>query len=497
MQTKIDEVGMRMKANSIVTKLWIVINILTLIVIGVAGILHMSIMDKIYYDVQFKQLTSLAKKVANFASTENDSQAMDLKVKLASGLIEGNIMVYDKNGIVQTFEGFAKSTKDTSLVRTDPTYSPLTKDDIKELLSGETVTHKGNNPFFNTQVLTVGVPVTDPQSSIGAVVIHVPIEPLAGQLAVFKTITIYSTVGGLALGITLSYLFSKKVSEPLRSMSRVALAMANGDFSRRITINTNDEVGLLADSLNTVSGQLKEKLAQLERLDQTRREFVSNLSHEMKTPLSIIQAFTEALQDDLAVDINEKNSYLNNIYEETARLKRLITDILDLKKMEEGYEDFKMNDVDLKLLASSVQSNFSTLVEEKGVKLTFHISRKTPLVWGDSDRIKQVFINLLDNAVRHTPKGGEIVITIAHKADNVLIEIKDSGIGIAPEDLPMIWERFYKGDKSRSRSQGGTGLGLAIVKRIIETHGGHISVWSKPGEGTIFTIILPKKMVVQ
>lgn len=329
------------------------------------------------------------------------------------------------------------------------------------------------------------------------VVIHVPIEPLARQLAVFQKITVYSTVGGLCLGITLSFLFSKKVSEPLRSMSQVALAMANGDFSRWITINTNDEVGLLADSLNTLSCQLQEKLAQLERLDQTRRGFVSNLSHEMKTPLSIIQAFTEALQDDFAVDGNEKNTYLNNIHEETARLKRLITDILDLKKMEEGYENFKMNYVDLKLLASSVQSNFSTLVEEKGVKLIFHISRKTPLLWGDNDRIKQVFINLLDNAVCHTPRGGEIVITIAHKADNVLIEIKDSGIGIAPEDLPMIWERFYKGDKSRSRSLGGTGLGLAIVKRIIETHGGHISVWSKLGEGTIFTIILPKEMMMR
>jgi len=133
----------------------------------------------------------------------------------------------------------------------------------------------------------------------------------------------------------------------------------------------------------------------------------------------------------------------------------------------------------------------------RGVKLIFHISRKTPLVWGDSDRIKQVFINLLDNAVRHTPRGGEIVITIGHKADNAQIEIKDSGLGIAPEDLPMIWERFYIGDKSRSRSQGGTGLGLAIIKKIIETHGGNISVRSKLGEGTIFTIILPKEMVIR
>lgn len=217
----------------------------------------------------------------------------------------------------------------------------------------------------------------------------------------------------------------------------------------------------------------------------------------MKTPLNIIQAFTEALQDDLAVDENEKKTYSNNIFEETARLKRLITDVLDLEKMEEGYEDFKVDYVDLKLVASFVQGNFSTLVDEKEVKLAFHISRKTPFVWGDEDKIKQVFINLVDNAVRHTPRGGEIVITIAYKADDVLIEIKDSGIGIASEDLPMIWERFYKGDKSRSRTQGGTGLGLAIVKRIIETHGGHISVWSKLGEGTTFRIILPteKKML--
>ena len=283
------------------------------------------------------------------------------------------------------------------------------------------------------------------------------------------------------------------VSRPLLNMNRVALAMASGDFSRQVTVNTKDEVSLLANSLNTLSTRLEEKLAQLERLDQTRREFVSNVSHEIKTPLSIMQAFTEALQDGLATNENERKMYLNNISEEIHRLRRLVNDILDFKRMEEGFEDFDRDHVDLKLIVSSVKNKFNALLEETGVNLLVRVDSKIPLVFCNRDRIEQVFINLIDNAIRHTPAGGSILITIANKADRVVIEISDTGTGIPEEDLPMIWERFYKADKSRTRVQSGTGLGLAIVKRIIEIHKGCINVQSKPGKGTTFTIVLPTK----
>ncbi|QNB46787.1 HAMP domain-containing protein [Thermanaerosceptrum fracticalcis] len=480
-----------MKFNSIVTKLWIIISVLTLLVMGISGAIQTSFIEKIYYHQQSQQLVAIGKKIINLTQIADNPELLDSKLDTISNIIDGNIMIIDKKNIVQSCEGWGKSAKDLLMDANNPHHSPLTEKDMEKLFQGEMVIHKGRNDYFDTDVLSVAVPVDDTESRIGAVIIHAPLNPLAGQLATLKIITVYTGVGGIVLATILSLLFSKRISQPLLDMSKTALAMASGDFSRRVTVKSNDEISLLANSLNTLSAQLQEKLAQLERLDRTRREFVTNLSHEMKTPLSIIQAFTEALQDNLAVDENEKKQYLNNISEEVQRLRRLVTEVLDLKKMEEGYDDFEKEYVDLRVIAESLQSKFCTLVEEKGIDLSFKIDKRIPLVFCNKDRIKQVLINLIDNALRHTPGGGQVLVTISTKANNVLIEVRDTGEGIPKDDLPMIWERFYKVDKSRTRVTGGTGLGLAIVKRIVEAHGGCIEVQSKPGEGTVFTIIIP------
>ncbi|MBM7853927.1 signal transduction histidine kinase [Desulfohalotomaculum tongense] len=482
-----------MRWNSIVTKLWAAITVLVLLVIGIAGAAQTSFMENIYYQQQSEQLISIGNKAAKLARTEIDAQVLDMKVAVISEMIDGNVMIIDKNNTVLSCQGLGISTKDMIMDLHNPHHGPLTQDDLNRLFNGETIVHKGRSEYFQTDVLSVGIPVDDPKSAAGAVIIHAPLKPLAGQFATFKIIIIYTAVSGIVLATILSLLFSKMVSRPLLDMSRVSLAMASGDFSRQVTVNSNDEVGLLASSLNTLSTRLQEKLAQLERLDQMRREFVANVSHEIKTPLTIMQAFTEALEDDIVTGDRERKEYLKNINEEIHRLRRLVNDVLDLKKMEEGHGDFEKEYVDLNSVVSSVENKFRALKEKARVNLEFNIDRSTPQVFCSKDRIEQVFINLIDNAIRHTPEGGKVSVNISPKADSVMIEVKDTGTGIAGEDLPMIWERFYKADKSRTRGQGGTGLGLAIVKRIIEAHGGCINVQSRPGAGTTFTIILPTK----
>ncbi|MTI81641.1 MAG: HAMP domain-containing protein [Firmicutes bacterium] len=480
-----------MKWNSIVTKLWAAITVIMLLVIGVAGAAQTSLLENIYYKQQVNHLVDVGKKVASFANSDSNEDMLDTKVSVSASMIDGNVMILDKNRTVQACRGLGVSTEEQVMDINNPHHGPLTEFDLDKLFNGEIITHRGRNDFFKTDVLSIGIPINDANSSAGAVIIHSPLKPLAGQLAVFKLITIYTAVGGIFLATLLSLFFSRMVSRPLLDMSKVSLAMASGDFTRRIEVSTKDEVGLLANSLNTLSTRLQEKLTQLKRIDETRREFVSNVSHEIKTPLTIIQAFTEVLQDDFVTTDKERKEYLNNIEDEVQRLKRLVNDVLNLKKMEEGRDDFEKDFINLKSLINKIQEKFNALQEESGVRLLFKLDRRIPNVYCNRDRIEQVFINLIDNAVRHTPKGGEVSITVTSTASNVRIEVKDSGKGIPKEDLPMIWERFYKADKSRNRDKSGTGLGLAIVKKIVEAHGGCIDVVSEVNKGTTFTIVLP------
>ena len=159
--------------------------------------------------------------------------------------------------------------------------------------------------------------------------------------------------------------------------------------------------------------------------------------------------------------------------------------------MEEGHFDFDQEPCNLKDILERVSVKLAQLMEQKEISLAMNLEKELPLVTCNSDRIERVFINLMDNAIRHTPAGGKITVHVNTKGQQVHIQIRDTGSGIAPQDLPLIWERFYKGDKSRSRSQGSTGLGLAIVKRILESHGGQIEVQSRLNEGTTFDILLP------
>ena len=225
--------------------------------------------------------------------------------------------------------------------------------------------------------------------------------------------------------------------------------------------------------------------------EQIRREFVTNVAHEIKTPLAVMQGFTETMIDGLVKTEKDRDQYLQNILEEINRLKRLVNEVLDLKRMEEGHFDFDREPCDLRDIIDRVQRKLSQLVVEKDLRMEIGIEKKVPSVNCNSDRIERVLINLVANAIRHTPSGGKISLYVTAKANQVHLRISDTGEGIAPEDLPMIWERFYKGDKSRTRTQGGTGLGLAIVKRIVEGHGGQINVESKLNEGTTFNIVLP------
>ncbi|MDN5347858.1 MAG: two-component system, OmpR family, sensor histidine kinase ResE [Clostridia bacterium] len=232
-------------------------------------------------------------------------------------------------------------------------------------------------------------------------------------------------------------------------------------------------------------------ISELRQLEELRRDFVANVSHELKTPLTSIQGFVEALMDGLINDPATEARYLKVIHQETLRLNRLVQDLLDLALMEAKKIEWEMRPLKLAEICTQVLQKLTPQIQAKDLKVSLDVPAYLPPVLGNNDRIEQVLINLLSNAVQFTPAGGRINIKALNKGDMIEVQVQDDGQGIPPEDLPYIWERFHKVDKSRTRGQGGTGLGLAIVKHIVEAHGGRVGVKSKVGEGSIFSFSLP------
>ncbi len=232
------------------------------------------------------------------------------------------------------------------------------------------------------------------------------------------------------------------------------------------------------------------------KMNKLRRDFLANVSHELRTPISMLQGYSEAIIDDIAKSPEEKKEYAQIIYDESLRMGRLVNELLDLAKMESGNVQLELCKVDIKKMLEKMSHKYINITKEAGIILQLDINHNLNEVIFDADRIEQVLTNLIDNAIRHTPTGGEIILRARLTTDEkLLLEVEDSGEGIPEEDLPFIFERFYKADKARTRGRSGTGLGLSIVKNIVDAHRGKISVKSKPGQGTTFTIILPTEEI--
>jgi len=370
---------------------------------------------------------------------------------------------------------------------------PLKESDLQLIRQGKEILSRGPYHFLGTEVLTVSVPVFKQGVLTGAVIFSAPLAPVEERITELQKITRYAGLVGIILATFLSLFLSRTVSRPLLNMNQAAQAMVKGDYSRRVEVKSNDELGVLADSLNSLAKELVKKIDALEQLDQTRRKFVANVSHELRTPLSIILGYTEALIDGMANSDAERQAYLGNIHEEILRLRRLVTEILDLRKIEAGRIELVMEEVSLAEIARQVVDKFATLAKEKNISITKNIYENAVVI-ADKDRLKQVLINLLDNAIRFTPAEGRVEVAIKDLKDQLLVSVSDNGPGIPLAEQTQIWERFYKVDKARTRTGGGIGLGLAIVKEIVEAHGGSIEVTSKPGEGSTFFFTVPKRI---
>ncbi|WP_307338969.1 ATP-binding protein [Caldalkalibacillus uzonensis] len=228
------------------------------------------------------------------------------------------------------------------------------------------------------------------------------------------------------------------------------------------------------------------------RLDKLRKDFVANVSHELRTPLAMLQGYSEALVDDVVDSAEERKELARIIHEESLRMGRLVNELLDLARIQAGHIELDLEPMPLGPIVHKTLRKFTNLAKDEQITLREDVQESAELYQVDADRIEQILTNLIDNAIRHTPAHGTVSVQLKEDAHGAHISVKDTGQGIPEEDLPFVFERFYKADKARTRGKSGTGLGLAIVKDLVEAHHGHIDVHSRVGEGTTFTIHLPR-----
>ena len=283
-----------------------------------------------------------------------------------------------------------------------------------------------------------------------------------------------------AISLLLARWLARGMTQPLRDMAAAVRRMEVGDYTARVHTTSRDEVGQLAVAFNRMS-------AELENLERSRRDLVANVSHELKTPIAAIRAHLENLAD--GVEEPDPRT-LQVMLVQTERLGRLVDQLLDLSRLESGEVRLHREVVLLAPLVARVFSEISVGRSVTDVKLEGDVDRDLT-VQADPERIHQVLFNLVDNAVRFTPPGGAVRIGARLEEDRVEVTVADTGVGIPPEHLPRLFERFYRVDVARSRDDGGTGIGLAIARSVVEAHGGRIVAESVPGHGSTFTFDLP------
>jgi two-component system phosphate regulon sensor histidine kinase PhoR len=374
--------------------------------------------------------------------------------------------------------------------------------EVAEALSGHRGSSIRDSYTFHRKFLYLAVPV--PQ---GAVRFAVPVAEMERDIAVIRNRTLQSTALAFLPVVLLALFIAQRTSYRLGTIIAYAGEVANGNFHARLPDYKSGELAILGRKLNESSAklertvqQLQTEHAELEKLERIRKDFVINVSHELRTPLASIQGYTETLMDGALYDQAHNMRFLAIIRHNAERLARLTADLLALSRIEMKRQEFRFATYRVNELLADVLDTIRPIVNKKQITLTQEITAAGTEVYCDSEALYQILSNLVDNAVKYTPERGEITVGVrfcppSDGARMLEFHVRDTGVGIPPEDQPRLFERFYRVDKARSRELGGTGLGLAIVKHLVRTQGGDVRVESELDKGSTFFFTLPADVI--
>lgn len=312
----------------------------------------------------------------------------------------------------------------------------------------------------------------------------------AHDLALLTLVLLFS----LVMAVVLSLVLSESLGVSIRNLGQAMHAVSSGEMRTRAEAISEDELGSLAKAFNAMAEQLEMAFTKQRELEQTRREMVVAVSHDLRTPLSSMRAMAESINDGVVDDPAVVKDYLKTMETEVARLSTLIDDLFELSQIDAGALELHVEPASLRDLMSDTLESMRPQATQRGLALEGDAAEDLPEVSLDPARMQRVLSNLVQNAIIHTDPGG--TVSIHAKATDAVVEVavNDTGHGISPEDLPRIFDPFYRGDPARGRRDGGSGLGLSIVKALVEAHGGTVSASSEPGQGSTFTFTLPLRI---
>lgn len=495
--------------------------ILVIIIATFSGVLmlgqHFLYQEK--QELLLERTKEIAKSVDYYLS-QNDHEGLYRYMSLADRLADADLWIFDTDSDLIAVTGFSRLksnvTKNLSTVNkipsSSPKNSPLLFDISKEELGEKTVqiiddVSKGdefvgiiNQKYYGEDVVVAAAPYYDTiNGRLGTVMLTVPVAHYQGFLNQLYLVIACVGIVAILMAWVLTRRMSKSIISPIVFMKEFAMKLAGGQYGDQLELNEDSEINELGGALNTLSIDLANYTENLERHEKVRKDFVANVSHELKTPITIIRGYNDALIDGVIKDEEKKAKYRKLINDETIRIERLVKDLLNMSRLENSdpWEVDNLTPVSLTELCRNIAERLGIRCIENNVEIKVEAKEEIRIL-GDGDQLLQLILILTDNALKYSPQNG-IVLICAYKSedDGVVLSVSDNGPGIPEEDVEFLWDRFYMVDKSRNRMKvQGTGLGLAIAKQIIRIHGAEAHVYSKLGEGTKFEIKFPKDKIV-
>jgi two-component system, OmpR family, phosphate regulon sensor histidine kinase PhoR len=471
--------------KKIIWKFWSAYIFLTLIAVLMLNFFVRLEVQSYYEKKISRELNSNAILVGDIlldAVTSNDKKAIFEKTKRISDELNLRITVINKEGKV-----LGDSEQEPELME-----NHMGRKEVSEALKSGMGESERVSATLGFNMKYLAVPIEKNGKVVGVIRVAMPLVEIEKEMSDLNKIFILGGFISIIVILVAGYFISKKITAPINQMSETAHSIAEGDLSKRVSISATDELGELAVALNKMADELQIKMNNLEKLDRVRTDFVANVSHELKTPLTSIKGFIETLEDGAIDDKENAAKFLKIISKHAEKLDNIINDLLDLTEIESLEGEPIMIQFDLNYLLDEVVDGFGPLVASKKQQLDVHYNGSDFKMNGDKGKIEQVLVNLIDNAIKYTPEEGKISASLFDQKKDLMFVLEDNGIGIQKEHLDRIFERFYRADKARSRELGGTGLGLSIVKHIVVAHKGHVDIDSEPDQGTTATVILPR-----
>jgi two-component system, OmpR family, phosphate regulon sensor histidine kinase PhoR len=372
----------------------------------------------------------------------------------------------------------------------------LQRPEVQEALRSGTGTSTRHSATINVDLLYLARTISEPfppESGFADAAILRAAVPLTQVDEVMNGIrSKVIAAGGIVLLLVsaVTLLVARRLSHPIKEMAEISGKIRSGDLTQRIPVRSSDEFGRLAQTLNSMLDKLEEDISKLKKLERVRSEFLGNVSHELRTPIFAVQGMLETLLSGALEERETARNFVERALANTQRLNALLGDLIEISRIESGDMKMSFRYFNLAEFLGNVTAELKPQAAERNITLRCQAPDETLQVLGDKDRLKQVMVNLIENAIKYNRPGGEVTVSSGRSGDRIKISVKDTGVGIPDEHLSRIFERFYRVDKERSREAGGTGLGLAIVKHIVEAHGAKVEVSSEVGRGSTFSFNL-------